>query len=773
MGKPKIRFKGYTEDWEQRKLGELASSFEYGLNAAAKEYDGENKYIRITDIDDNTHEFLTDNLTSPDIELTGADNYKLTEGDILFARTGASVGKSYIYKNSDGLVYYAGFLIRARIKEEYDTEFVFQNTLTDRYNKYIAVTSQRSGQPGVNAQEYAEFEIKVPKKEEQTKIGTYFRNIDNLITLHQRKCDEAKKLKKCMLQKMFPKDGEKVPEIRFSGFTGDWKQRKLGDVFKEYSEKNHAEQPALTLMQGEGTIKREDSERNLLYNKSNLSSYKMVYQDDFIVHLRSFEGGLEKASCNGIVSPAYHIFHGEKADSRFYYSYFRSYEFIKRKLVPHIYGIRDGRSIDIAGMKTIDIPYPSFEEQRRIGDYLDSVNNLITFHHRKSNLFNKTCRNAWEQRKFGDLGSVAMCKRVFKEQTTPVGEIPFYKIGTFGAEPDAFISRELFEEYKSKFQYPNVGDMLISASGTIGRTVEYSGEEAYFQDSNIVWFKHDDRIDNSFLRCIYNIVKWNGIEGSTIKRLYNDNFLKTEFYMPTTGEQAKIGAYFRSLDHLITLHQRKCDEAKKLKKCMLQKMFPKDGEKVPEIRFSGFTGDWKQRKLGDVFKEYSEKNHAEQPALTLMQGEGTIKREDSERNLLYNKSNLSSYKMVYQDDFIVHLRSFEGGLEKASCNGIVSPAYHIFHGEKADSRFYYSYFRSYEFIKRKLVPHIYGIRDGRSIDIAGMKTIDIPYPSFEEQRRIGDYLDSVNNLITFHQQKCDELKNIKKFMLQNMFVSEK
>ena len=173
--------------WEQRKLGDIASSFEYGLNAAAKEYDGENKYIRITDIDDNTHKFLTDNLTSPDIDLTGADNYKLTEGDILFARTGASVGKTYIYRNSDGLVYYAGFLIRARIKEEYDAEFVFQNTLTDRYNKYIAVTSQRSGQPGVNAQEYAEFEINVPKKEEQTKIGTYFRNIDHLITLHQRK----------------------------------------------------------------------------------------------------------------------------------------------------------------------------------------------------------------------------------------------------------------------------------------------------------------------------------------------------------------------------------------------------------------------------------------------------------------------------------------------------------------------------------------------------------------------------------------------------------
>lgn len=200
---PEIRFEGFTGEWEQRKLGDIASSFEYGLNAAAKEYDGENKYIRITDIDDNTHEFLTDNLTSPDIALTGADNYKLTEGDILFARTGASVGKSYIYRNSDGLVYYAGFLIRARIKEEYDAEFVFQNTLTDRYNKYIFVTSQRSGQPGVNAQEYAEFEVKVPKKEEQTKIGAYFRNLDRLITLHQRKCDKLKSIKKFMLQNMF------------------------------------------------------------------------------------------------------------------------------------------------------------------------------------------------------------------------------------------------------------------------------------------------------------------------------------------------------------------------------------------------------------------------------------------------------------------------------------------------------------------------------------------------------------------------------------------
>ena len=240
--------------------------------------------------------------------------------------------------------------------------------------------------------------------------------------------------------------------------------------------------------------------------------------------------------------------------------------------------------------------------------------------------------------------------------------------------------------------------------------------------------------------------------------------------VPNVEEQRKIGNLLDGIDHLITLHQRKCEQTKTLKKYMLQKMFPQDGEKVPQIRFEGFTEDWEQRKLGKVFKEYSEKNHTELPALTIIQGGGTVKREESDRNLMYDESNLSNYKMVRKNDFIVHLRSFEGGLEKSSLDGIISPAYHTFHSDVADSRFYYPYFRSHEFIKHKLVPHVYGIRDGRSIDIAGMKTIEIPYTSIEEQRKIGDYLELLDHLITLHQRKCDELKEVKKFMLQNMFV---
>ena len=200
---PELRFAGFADDWEERKLGDLATSFEYGLNASAKSFDGTHKYIRITDIDDSSRKFNSQSLTSPDIDLSSADNYKLKNGDILFARTGASVGKSYIYADSDGLVYYAGFLIRARIKSGVDSNFVFQHTLTSSYENFIRVTSQRSGQPGVNAKEYSTFEISVPSYEEQRKIGSFFKQLDDTITLHQRKLDLLKEQKKGFLEKMF------------------------------------------------------------------------------------------------------------------------------------------------------------------------------------------------------------------------------------------------------------------------------------------------------------------------------------------------------------------------------------------------------------------------------------------------------------------------------------------------------------------------------------------------------------------------------------------
>ena len=371
MAKPKIRFKGYQEDWEQRKFGEIASSFEYGLNVAAKEYDGENKYIRITDIDDNTHKFLSDSLTSPDIDLTGAENYKLAKGDILFARTGASVGKSYIYRDYDGLVYYAGFLIRARIRDEYDAEFVFQNTLTDKYNKYIAVTSQRSGQPGVNAQEYSEFKIQVPKKEEQIKIGKYFQNLDHLITLHQRKCDQTKKLKKFMLQKMFPQNGKKVPELRFSEFTDDWEQRKLGEVAKEFKSGNSLKADEIGIT-GDYPV----------YGGNGLRGYTSTYNHDGEFALIGRQGAL-CGNMNYSVGKAYFTEHAvvvkadENNDTKFMYYMLDTMnlgQYSDQSAQP---GLAVNKLVKLENL------FPQKEEQQRIGLYFSNVDHLITLHQRK------------------------------------------------------------------------------------------------------------------------------------------------------------------------------------------------------------------------------------------------------------------------------------------------------------------------------------------------------------------------------------------------------
>nr|WP_316250451.1 restriction endonuclease subunit S [Streptococcus sp. IMAU 99161] len=200
---PEIRLDGFEGEWKKVKLKDVTESIEYGLNASAKEFDGENKYIRITDIDDVSRKFKENSLTSPDINVSECDNYLLCEKDILFARTGASVGKTYLYDIKDGKVYFAGFLIRARIKEKFDSKFIFQNTLTDRFTQYVKVTSQRSGQPGVNGKEYGEYELDIPKCEEQQAIGAYFSNLDNLISAHQEKISQLETLKKKLLQDMF------------------------------------------------------------------------------------------------------------------------------------------------------------------------------------------------------------------------------------------------------------------------------------------------------------------------------------------------------------------------------------------------------------------------------------------------------------------------------------------------------------------------------------------------------------------------------------------
>ena len=372
----------------------------------------------------------------------------------------------------------------------------------------------------------------------------------------------------------------------------------------------------------------------------------------------------------------------------------------------------------------------------------------------------------WEQRKLGEIGSVSMCRRIFKEQTSETGDIPFYKIGTFGAEPDAFISRELFEEYKSKYPYPKKGDILISASGSIGRTVEFAGNNEYFQDSNIVWLSHDERLSNSFLKCFYSVVKWAGIEGSTIKRLYNDNILNTVICMPSVPEQERIGLFFENLDNLITLHQRKYNKLLNVKKSMLEKMFPKNESNIPEIRFKGFTDPWEQRKLGDVVQ------------ITMGQSPdgSTYSDEPSDYILVQGNADLQNgwvcprvwttqiTKKADAGDLIMSVRAPAGAMGKTAYNAVIGRGVAAIKGN--------------EFIYQLLVKMDV---DGfwktlscgstfESLNSDNIKNAEVKIPTTAEQIKIGGYFQQLDNLITLHQRELEKLQNIKKSMLEKMFV---
>lgn len=230
MGEPKLRFKADDgadfSGWEEKTLGELCAPLTYGMNAAATKFDGENRYIRITDIDDETHALLPNDVVSPSGELD--DKYLVKKGDILLARTGASTGKSFLYHPKDGKLFYAGFLIKAHVLPSSDDYFIYSQTLTDRYWKWVKTASMRSGQPGINANEYASYSFAVPSLPEQRKIADFLSAVDAVIAAQQAEVDAWEQRKKGVMQKLFSQ------EVRFKADDGsdfpEWEEKKLGDV---------------------------------------------------------------------------------------------------------------------------------------------------------------------------------------------------------------------------------------------------------------------------------------------------------------------------------------------------------------------------------------------------------------------------------------------------------------------------------------------------------------------------------------------------------------
>ena len=297
---PHLRFPEFRGEWEKCKFGDIATGFDYGMNAAAKPFDGENKYIRITDIDEASSTYIDKDIVSPDGTLT--ENYLVNDRDILLARTGASTGKSYLYRKSDGKLYYAGFLIRANVTK-HNPYFVFSQLHTHRYWSWVSIMSARSGQPGINSQEYSSFPVYVTSLREEEKISALLSLIDERIATQNKIIEKLQSLIKGIIYQ--------TKSIGLAHNT--WQKTELKNVLQERNEKNANGYDVCSVSVTQGVVNQIEYLGRSFAAKDTLH-YNVVKFGD-IVYTKSptgdFPYGIVKRSnikCDVAVSPLYGVY---------------------------------------------------------------------------------------------------------------------------------------------------------------------------------------------------------------------------------------------------------------------------------------------------------------------------------------------------------------------------------------------------------------------------------------------------------------------------------
>lgn len=392
----------------------------------------------------------------------------------------------------------------------------------------------------------------------------------------------------------------------------------------------------------------------------------------------------------------------------------------------------------------------------------------------------------WEQRKVGELTNVLSASRVHKEEWAEDG-VPFFRssdvVSAFkGTENEkAFISVELYELLAKSSGKLEQNDILITGGGSIG--IPYivpDNKPLYSKDADLIWIKHSANFDSIYLYTYFMSEEFREYLASishtgTIAHYTIEQVKDTPVRLPSIDEQREIGAYFKSLDTLITLHQRECERFQIVKKSMLENMFPKNGERVPRIRFSGFTDDWEQRKLGDLYTERNERGNGSLQILSVSIHTGVSDGELDVDNLgkfVRRSEDKSTYKHVHSGDLIFNMmRAWQGAIGVAKTEGMISPAYI----SAIPSEDIYPPFMNYLLRRKNVINQInnlsYGVTDFRKrLYWNSFVQVNCKLPSVEEQRNITDVFEKIDNLITLHQRELEKLKSIKKSMLDKMFI---
>ena len=379
-----------------------------------------------------------------------------------------------------------------------------------------------------------------------------------------------------------------VPKLRFKREDGtdypEWEEKRVGVICSVSTGKSN-------------TQDKIDNGQYPFYVRSPIIEHsdKYLYDEEAVITVGDGVGtGKVYHYVNGkynLHQRCYRMYDFVNITAKYFYYVFSSHFYKRIKSMSAKTSVDSVRMDMITDMKIL---LPCLEEQQKIADFLSTVDEVIAqskaevqnLEQQKKaamqKIFSQEVRfkredgtdyPVWKNTSLGKIGDVAMCKRILKEQTSENGDVPFFKISTFGGTPDAYISYQLFDDFKQIYRFPQKGAILISAAGTIGKTVRYNGEDAYYQDSNIVWLEHDDSVVDDFLYQFYQQVSWEGLEGSTIKRLYNKNLLETPISLPCLEEQQKIADFLSAYDEAIRCAKQELDKWKELKKGLLQQMF--------------------------------------------------------------------------------------------------------------------------------------------------------------------------------------------------------
>ena len=412
----------------------------------------------------------------------------------------------------------------------------------------------------------------------------------------------------------------------------------------------------------------------------------------------------------------------------------------------------------------------------------------------------------WEVKSLGEIGEPCMCKRILKEQTSPTGDIPFYKIGTFGGIPDAYISRELFEQYKEQYNYPKKGTLLLSAAGTIGRVVVFDGKDSYFQDSNIVWIDNDEtKVTNGFLFYCYSRMQWKTEEGGIVSRLYNANLKSTSFIAPKSlAEQERIAKALSDVDALISTTEKLIQKKMNIKQGAMQNLL------TGKIRLPGFgpqtkyptykqtelgpiPEDWEVNSLGEIF-EFRPNNTFTRDCLNDSKGEyqnvhygdvlikypsildcskESIPFINEGINVKFSKYGIMEGDIIIadtaEDETVGKVVEIFNLGEKKIVSGL-----HTFLCRKITDDFtprWLGYFMNQSIFHNQLLPFITGTKVS-AISRAAIQNVKVLIPSKEEQTAIANVLSSMDKEIETLNTKLEKYRNLKTAMMQQLLTGK-